>query len=238
MTKKSKGRSRLAIRYFDDRVLLTDTHAWAYYRVPSVSLRVHHAGGARGAGDEHHRGARGDPDAGRRGAPADRAPAVPGGGVGDRPGRHVGRRPGLAGVPGPDLPARVGEGLLVQGDLPRGQARPAQHAGAADRRLVHAVLHHLPDRRADPRHRRRGRARRGDRQVDRAGRAARPRAQLERARRAARHLPRGGVAGPAHADGVAQRPAAVRDAAQEVGARRGRAAVRGPGAQRPDAAAA
>jgi len=34
---KSKGRSRLAIRYFDDRVLLTDAHAWAYYRVPSVS---------------------------------------------------------------------------------------------------------------------------------------------------------------------------------------------------------
>ena len=33
----SRGRSRLAIRYFDDRVLLTDTHAWAYYRVPSVS---------------------------------------------------------------------------------------------------------------------------------------------------------------------------------------------------------
>ena len=37
MSTKSKGRSRLAIRYFDDRVLLTDTHAWAYYRVPSVS---------------------------------------------------------------------------------------------------------------------------------------------------------------------------------------------------------
>ena len=36
MTKKSKGRSRLAIRYFDDRVLLTDTHAWAYYRLPSL----------------------------------------------------------------------------------------------------------------------------------------------------------------------------------------------------------
>jgi hypothetical protein len=34
---KTKGRSRLAIRYFDDRILLTDTHAWAYYRVPSVS---------------------------------------------------------------------------------------------------------------------------------------------------------------------------------------------------------
>jgi hypothetical protein len=37
MSAKSKGRSRLAIRYFDDRVLLTETHAWAYYRVPSVS---------------------------------------------------------------------------------------------------------------------------------------------------------------------------------------------------------
>ena len=36
MSTKSKGRNRLAIRYFDDRVLLTDTHAWAYYRVPSV----------------------------------------------------------------------------------------------------------------------------------------------------------------------------------------------------------
>ena len=37
MSAKSKGRSRLTVRYFDDRVLLTDTHAWAYYRVPSVS---------------------------------------------------------------------------------------------------------------------------------------------------------------------------------------------------------
>ena len=92
-------------------------------------VRVHHARRARGAGDEHHRGARGDQDAGRRGAPADRAPAVPGGGVGDRPGRHGRRRPGLAGVPGPDLPARVGEGLLVEGDLPRGQARPAVACG-------------------------------------------------------------------------------------------------------------
>ena len=33
----SRGRTRLVIRYFDDRVLLTDTHAWAYYRIPSVS---------------------------------------------------------------------------------------------------------------------------------------------------------------------------------------------------------
>ena len=37
MSARSKGRNRLTVRYFDDRVLLTDTHAWAYYRVPSVS---------------------------------------------------------------------------------------------------------------------------------------------------------------------------------------------------------
>ena len=35
--KGSRGRTRLNIRYFDDRILLTDTHAWAYYRIPSVS---------------------------------------------------------------------------------------------------------------------------------------------------------------------------------------------------------
>jgi RecA/RadA recombinase len=34
---KTKGRNRLSIRYFDDRILLTDASAWAYYRVPSVS---------------------------------------------------------------------------------------------------------------------------------------------------------------------------------------------------------
>jgi hypothetical protein len=34
---RTAGRSRLPVRYFDDRVLLTDTHAWAYYRVPTVS---------------------------------------------------------------------------------------------------------------------------------------------------------------------------------------------------------
>ena len=33
----TSNRTRLGIRYFDDRVLLTDTHAWAYYRMPSVS---------------------------------------------------------------------------------------------------------------------------------------------------------------------------------------------------------
>jgi AAA domain-containing protein len=37
MSAKSKSRARLGIRYFDDRILLTETHAWAYYRLPSVS---------------------------------------------------------------------------------------------------------------------------------------------------------------------------------------------------------
>jgi hypothetical protein len=37
MSARAAGRSRLAVRYFDDRILLTETHAWAYYRVPTVS---------------------------------------------------------------------------------------------------------------------------------------------------------------------------------------------------------
>src|SRR6201995_3578419 len=36
-TRGSRGRTRLSIRYFDDRILLTYTYAWEYYRVPSVS---------------------------------------------------------------------------------------------------------------------------------------------------------------------------------------------------------
>ena len=37
MSARTKGRSRLSVRYFDDRVLLTETHAWAYYRLPTES---------------------------------------------------------------------------------------------------------------------------------------------------------------------------------------------------------
>ena len=37
MSKASKARSRLAVRYFDDRILLTDGAAWAYFRLPTVS---------------------------------------------------------------------------------------------------------------------------------------------------------------------------------------------------------
>jgi hypothetical protein len=37
VSSRAKSHSRLAIRYFDDRVLLTDAHAWAYFRLPSLS---------------------------------------------------------------------------------------------------------------------------------------------------------------------------------------------------------
>jgi hypothetical protein len=37
MNGRSAGRSRLSVRYFDDRILLSETHAWAYYRLPTVS---------------------------------------------------------------------------------------------------------------------------------------------------------------------------------------------------------
>ena len=32
---RTGGRSRLSLRYFDDHILLTETHAWAYYRLPT-----------------------------------------------------------------------------------------------------------------------------------------------------------------------------------------------------------
>ncbi|MFC6082297.1 ATP-binding protein [Sphaerisporangium aureirubrum] len=37
MARSSRSRSRLAVRYFDDRILLTDSAAWAYFRLPTVS---------------------------------------------------------------------------------------------------------------------------------------------------------------------------------------------------------
>jgi hypothetical protein len=37
VSSRTAGRSRAAVRYFDDRVLLTESHAWAYYRLPTVS---------------------------------------------------------------------------------------------------------------------------------------------------------------------------------------------------------
>jgi len=35
---RTAGRSRLSVRYFDDRILLTETHAWAYFRLPTVTF--------------------------------------------------------------------------------------------------------------------------------------------------------------------------------------------------------
>ncbi len=37
MRARTPRRNRLSVRYFDDRVLLTETHAWAYFRVPTIS---------------------------------------------------------------------------------------------------------------------------------------------------------------------------------------------------------
>jgi hypothetical protein len=34
---RSRARSRLGVRYFDDRIVLSETHAWAYYRLPTRS---------------------------------------------------------------------------------------------------------------------------------------------------------------------------------------------------------
>jgi len=34
---RTRGRSRLNVRYFDDRILLTETHAWTYFRLPTES---------------------------------------------------------------------------------------------------------------------------------------------------------------------------------------------------------
>jgi AAA-like domain len=35
MSGRTRGRSRLSVRYFDDRILLSESHAWAYYRLPT-----------------------------------------------------------------------------------------------------------------------------------------------------------------------------------------------------------
>ncbi|GAA4202410.1 hypothetical protein GCM10022252_58530 [Streptosporangium oxazolinicum] len=37
MSRASRARSRLAVRYFDDRILLTESSVWAYFRLPTVS---------------------------------------------------------------------------------------------------------------------------------------------------------------------------------------------------------
>ena len=37
MSARTAGRTRLGVRYFDDRILLTETYVWSYFRIPTVS---------------------------------------------------------------------------------------------------------------------------------------------------------------------------------------------------------
>ena len=233
----SRGRSRLAIRYFDDRVLLTDTHAWAYYRVPSVSYEFTTAEEREALATNITVALAAIRMAGRRGAPAHRAPVLPGARVGDRPGRDLGRGPGLAGVPGADLPARLGQGLLGQGDLPRRPAGPARRARAALRRRVLPVPRRVRPRREGTGNQGRGGRLGGGRQVDGQRRAARPGAERERAGRQARVGRRDRLADPAHAHADGGGAAAVRDQAQALGPGRDRHPLRGADPQRPNPAA-
>ena len=100
MSARTRGHSRLSLRYFDDRILLTETHAWAYYRLPTqpyefttpadreaLATNITVALAAIRMPDAevhlrivHH--------------------SYGGGGVGRAAGRHLGRRPGLAELPG------------------------------------------------------------------------------------------------------------------------------------------
>ena len=80
--KFSRRASRLAVRYFDDRVLLSDTEAWAYFRLPTFSYEFSTPEGAKlSPPTSRSRSPRSDE---RRGsAPADRPPHLSGGGMGD-----------------------------------------------------------------------------------------------------------------------------------------------------------
>ena len=140
------GRTRLSVRYFDDRILLTETHAWAYFRVPTISyefmtgqqrealatnLTVALAGIRMADAEVHLRIA-------HRSYPAAEwatgLHATSDGG------------PGWVRLPGRDVPAGLGQGLLDQGGLPRRPARPARRAGSAVRRRVRPVRQRLPGR--------------------------------------------------------------------------------------------
>ena len=42
LSARTRRRSRMSVRYFDDRILLTETHAWAYYRLPTQAYEFTH----------------------------------------------------------------------------------------------------------------------------------------------------------------------------------------------------
>ena len=128
----------------------------------------------------------------------------------------------------------MGEGLLVQGDLPRGPARPAVGAGAAHRRPVRQLPEHLPRPRSAARGPEEdalppGEIGKWTEQAERLGRA------LTASALAARHATSREVAWLfRHAlMGSLGDPPPSADPAQAVGHGRDRAAVRGRGAQRP-----
>ena len=232
MSAKSKGRSRLAIRYFDDKVLLTDMHAWAYYRVPSVSyefttpderealatnITVALAAIRMQDAEVHLRIAHRPYPAVEWATGLDNTSD---GGPGWREYleeiyQHVwakdfwskeiylGVRLGQRSVR-----AQLTDGLF--GNL-FNTYRSAERTGSAEETAPQA-----------------GEISKWTDQAERLGRAL-----TASALAAARHLPRGGVALQAHADGLARRPTAVRDTPEDMAIRRNRATVRGCGAQWP-----
>ena len=129
MSRASRAHQRLAVRYFDDRILLTDTSAWAYFRLPTVSyefvtpeerealatnITIALAAIRMPDAEVHLRVAH------RTYPAAEWAMAL---------NATSDEGSGLARLSGGDVPARLGEGLLVQGGLSRRTARaPGQAA--------------------------------------------------------------------------------------------------------------
>ena len=219
MSARTAGRTRLPVRYFDDRILLTETHAWAYYRVPTVSyefttpaerealataITVALAAIRMADAEVHLRIA-------HRSYPAaewaTRLDATSDGGPGwldylEEMYRHVwakdfwtkevylGVRLGQRGVR-----AQLSGGLFAQLTSSYRTSRAGARAG------------------------RRGRPAAEISPLDRSGRAAGPGARLQRARRRARQQRRDRLAVPARAGRHGRRPAAVGGPAAHAGAR-------------------
>ena len=206
--------------------------------MPSVSYEFTTAGGARGAGHEHHGRAGRDPDAGRRGAPADRAPVLP------AQAWATGLDATSDGGPGwrdyleqsyQHVWAKDFWGKEIYLGVRLGQrGMRAQLSGGVLSQFIAAYRRGERRLGLD----RRGGQRRRDRQVDRTVRTARPGAVRQRAGGPARDLRRARLADSAHADGVGGRAGAVRDQAPAVGCGGDRDPLRGAGPQRPDHAAA
>ena len=239
MSTRTAGRSRIAVRYFDDRILLTEAHAWAYYRLPTVSyefttpaerealatnITVALAAIRMADAEVHLR-------IGHRSYPAAEwatsLDATSDGGPGwhdylDEMYRHVWAKDFWT------KEVYIGVRLGQRG-------MRAQLSGGVIASFISA--YRAGEQALGPG----GRVGLGgrDRPLDGAVRAARPGADARaRWRRATRLSDGHRLAVPAHADRHRRRPAAVGDAAAQVGRGRDRGAARGPGAQRPDDAAA